>query len=275
MDKVIQNFSVIRTTTKLNSFQQCTALKLTQVFYQDKKKLTKFSVKIPPIKLPNYDGDPMAYHDWINMFQATVDRNHTISDTHRMTYLQDSVSGKAKALKGNSCNPAFYKAALRDLQHHFGDSDYIVNAFIPQIETWPSSISNNRSVVSFAFFLKELVRTFQNLGFQADLNSTALLKLIKTKVPDNLLMKWTENAVRENVQNNKVQLFQEWLEIQAKVLERLQGEHTFLGTSAVKDQELKTQNQTSLGSKQNAKMGSDINTTTKFQYSSNKCFNCS
>ena len=58
----------------------------------------KFSVKLPPIKLPNYDGDPMAYHDWINMFQATVYRNHTISHTHRMTYLQKSyaaiVSGK-------------------------------------------------------------------------------------------------------------------------------------------------------------------------------------
>ena len=91
------------------------------------------------------------------------------------------------------------------------------------------------------------------MGFQADLHSTALHKLIKTKVPDNLLMKWTEYAVRENVQNNNVQLFQEWLEIQAKALERLQGEHSFLGTSAVKDQEFKTQNQTSLGSKQNAK----------------------
>ena len=120
-----------------------------------KKKDYKFSVKLSPIKLPNYDGDPMAYHDWINMFQATVDRNHTMSDTHRMTYLQDSVSGKAKALiKGYSCNPAFYKAALRDLQNHFGDSNYIVKVFIQQIETWPSSTSNNRSVVSFASFLQ-------------------------------------------------------------------------------------------------------------------------
>ena len=193
-----------------------------------------------------------------------------------MTDLQDLVSGKAKALiKGYSCNPAFYKAALRDFQNHFGDSNYIVNAFIQQIKTWPSSTSNNCSVVSFASFLKNLIRTFRNLGFQADLHSTALLKLIKNKFPDNLLMKWTEYAVRENVQNNNVQLFQEWLEIQAKVLERLQGEHSFLGTSAVKDQDFKTQNQTSLGSKQKAKMGSDINTTTKLQYPSKKCFNCS
>ena len=113
------------------------------------------------------------------------------------------------------------------------------------------------------------------MGFQADLHSTALLKLIKTKLPDNFLMKWTKYAVRENDQNNNVQLFQEWLEIQAKVLERLQGEHSFLGTSAVKDQELMTQNQTSLGSKQKTEMGSDINLTTKFQYPSKKCFDCS
>ena len=83
-------------------------------------------------------------------------------------------------------------------------------------------------------------------------------------------MKWTEYAFRENFQNNNVQLFQERLETQAKVLKRLQGEHSFLGTSTVKGQELKTQNQTSLGSKQNAKLGSDINTTTKLQYPSRK-----
>ena len=76
--------------------------------------------------------------------------------------------------------------------------------------------------------------------------------------------------------NSNVQLFQEWLEIQTKVSERLQGESTrFWGRQRSKDQELKTQNQTSSGSKQNAKMGSDINTTTKFQYPSKKCFNCS
>ena len=35
-----QNFSIIRTKTKLNPFKQCTALKLMQVCYPDKKKLT-------------------------------------------------------------------------------------------------------------------------------------------------------------------------------------------------------------------------------------------
>ena len=65
----------------------------------------------------------------MNMFQDTVDSNHTISDTHRMTYLQDCVSSKAKALiKGYSCNLDFYKAALMELQNHFGDLSYIVNA---------------------------------------------------------------------------------------------------------------------------------------------------
>ena len=200
----------------------------------------KFSVKLPPIKLPNYDGDPMAYHDWINMFQATVDRNHTISATHRMTYLQDSVSGKAKALiKGYSCNPAFYKAALRDLQNHFGDSNYIVNAFIQQIETWPSSTNNNRSVVSFASFLKQLVRTFQNLGFQADLHSTALLKLIKTEVPDNLLMKWTEYTVVKMFKTTTYICFRSGLKYKLKYWKDYKGSTRFWGRQRSKIRNLR------------------------------------
>ena len=47
------------------------------------------------------------------MFNATVDSNTTISDTHRITYLQNAVTGKAKELiKGYSCNqfPSFTNA---------------------------------------------------------------------------------------------------------------------------------------------------------------------
>ena len=65
-------------------------------------------IKLPPIQIPQFDGDPLAFHDWINIFKASVHENTSISQTHRVTYLQNSVSGKAKDLiRGYSCNPAF------------------------------------------------------------------------------------------------------------------------------------------------------------------------
>ena len=50
--------------------------------------------KLPPVQIPNFDGDPLAFHDWINIFKASVHENRSISQTHRITYLQNSVSGK-------------------------------------------------------------------------------------------------------------------------------------------------------------------------------------
>ena len=70
-------------------------------------------MKLSSIQIPKFDGDPLAFHDWNNIFKASVHENTSISQAHWITYLQNSVSGKAKDLiRGYSCNPAFYKRCL-------------------------------------------------------------------------------------------------------------------------------------------------------------------
>ena len=65
-------------------------------------------IKPPPIQITKFDGDPLAFQDWINIFKASVHENTSKPQTRQITYLQNSVSGKAKdVFRGNSCNPAF------------------------------------------------------------------------------------------------------------------------------------------------------------------------
>ena len=164
----------------------------------------KTTVKLPPIQIPSFDGNPLAFHDWLNMFKATVDSNTTISDTHRITHLQNAVTGKAKELiKGYSCNPVFYKPALEHLKSLFGHT-FIV-AYIRKLETWPAATKSRHLFVSFAALLKQMVQTFKNRNFNADLNSSTLTKLVKNKVPQDLLLKWTEYTVRNDIQDTDVQ----------------------------------------------------------------------
>ena len=97
------------------------------------------AIKLPPLQLPMFDGDPLQYHDWINTFKATVDSNRSITDTHRITYLQNSVAGPAKDLiKGYSYNPTFYAAALADIEKRFGDADYIVSSRLTS-QSWKAT----------------------------------------------------------------------------------------------------------------------------------------
>ena len=39
-------------------------------------------IKLPPVQIPKFDGDPLAFHDWINIFKASVHENRSISQTH-------------------------------------------------------------------------------------------------------------------------------------------------------------------------------------------------
>ena len=55
-------------------------------------------IKRPPVQIPNFDGDHLAFLDRMNIFKASVHNNRSISQTHRITYRQNAVSGKAKNL---------------------------------------------------------------------------------------------------------------------------------------------------------------------------------
>ena len=187
----------------------------------------KCSIKLPPLKLQNFNGNPMHYHEWINNFFSMVHNNISITDTHRITYLQNSVSGKAKDLiHAYSCDPSYYNTALNEIMCRFGDPSVVVNAFINQLESWKCNSSyNKQSFIAFSSFLKRLVQAFQNLGFQADLQSSTLLRKAKEKIPHNLLLKWTEYTLTENVTTTTLVEFQKWLDVQARVYDKVNQEN--------------------------------------------------
>ena len=98
-------------------------------------------IKLPPVQISKFDGDPLAFHDWINIFKASVHENRSISQTHRITYLQNSVSGKAKDLiRGYSCNRAFYNVAVAEFESRFGSPQHVVTAYIRRLESWQKNV---------------------------------------------------------------------------------------------------------------------------------------
>ena len=127
--------------------------------------------KLPPIQIPEFNGDPLAFHDWINIFKAMVHTNHSITQTHRISYLQNSVTGRAKDLiRGYSCNPAFYDVALAELHSHFDSPQHVVSAYIKRLEAWSRITTQNpHTLLSFATFLKQMVQTFTDFHYTADL----------------------------------------------------------------------------------------------------------
>ena len=101
----------------------------------------KHSIKLPHLKLQNFNCNPIHFHEWINNFNTMIQNNTSITDKHRIQYLQNSVSGYAKdMIHAYSSDLSYYQTALNELNdeliENFGDRSIIVNAFIHQLEKW-------------------------------------------------------------------------------------------------------------------------------------------
>ena len=109
-------------------------------------------------------------------------------------------NGNLPKFSRNAATGSYYNTAFNEIIGRFGDPLVVVNAFINQLESWKcNSFYNKQSFIAFSSFLKRLVQAFQNLGFQADLQSSTLLRKAKEKILHNLLLKWTEYTLTENV----------------------------------------------------------------------------
>ena len=69
------------------------------------------SSQLPKLKLSSFDGNPLEWPEWSNMFKATV-HYRDISDSQKMSHLKTLLTGKAKsAISGMGYSGEFYAQA--------------------------------------------------------------------------------------------------------------------------------------------------------------------
>ena len=80
---------------------------------QNKFKRDKLSSssQLPKLKLSSFDGYPLEWPEWSNMFKATV-HHRDITDSEKMSHLKTLLTGKAKpAISGMGYSGEFYAQA--------------------------------------------------------------------------------------------------------------------------------------------------------------------
>ena len=114
------------------------------------------TLSLPKISIDNFTGDPLKWHQWFSFCKATIHNNCGLSDVQKITYLQNSVTHKARDfISGYSYNRYCYHEAIAELTRKFDKPQHIVAAFLDQLEKWPKPrLDEPNSFVSF-FVLEE------------------------------------------------------------------------------------------------------------------------
>ncbi|XP_075247080.1 uncharacterized protein LOC142340388 [Convolutriloba macropyga] len=161
--------------------------------------------------LQKFNGDPSKWADWYSRFSFMIGDTQ-LSDGQKIAYLQGLVIGKAKtAIEGFACNEHLYKDAINKLKQRFGNPNIIINNLLEKLINYrPPTTSLPWTIVNFSTFNNTMTRTLQELNFEADLNSTTILKHATDNLPYSEEFKWNHNNNNKNQYNQRstTQMFQ-------------------------------------------------------------------
>ena len=93
-----------------------------QDWMQHQPLMIQNTMSFPKISFDNFTGDPLKWHQWFSFFKATIHNNSGLSDAQKMTYLQNSVTHKARdSISGYSYNRDYYHEAIAELTRKFAN----------------------------------------------------------------------------------------------------------------------------------------------------------
>ena len=82
---------------------------------------TMDSIRLPKLEIETFEGDILKYQQFWDVFHATIDDNHKLSDVERLSYLRNIVSGAAaEAIAGLSLTHKNYSVACDLLRENLG-----------------------------------------------------------------------------------------------------------------------------------------------------------
>ena len=152
------------------------------------------------------------------MFNSIVhDANITLHV--KMQHLQNSVSGKAKAvIEGNGYGGESYCKALCELEPRFGKPSIVVKATLGKLRK-SSRLQDDKfqEVRNFSDAVSPTVWTLKRSGYTHDLAAEANLCLVIDKLSRELKIKWKEHAKRNDLQRPTLIDFSTWLKDQSEM----------------------------------------------------------
>ena len=168
------------------------------------------SLKLPPVDMPTFSGEPIRYCQFINAFKSIIE-NKEPDSRQCLYYLSQCTRDMAKDLVC-SC---LYIYDARDvlqraktlLKENFEQPYQITNAFISKLT--PSLATNNSSELSaFAIDLETCVITLKGIGCVNEINTQHVLRQIINRLPVPIQHKWravADNAMHEVKKNISIE----------------------------------------------------------------------
>ncbi len=161
-------------------------------------------LNMPKIEIEIFEGDPLKYNSFINVFKEKVDRR-TSDPWVKLTRLLQYTGGKAKdairacALIGGAEG---YPEAMSILRKRFGNDDLISDIIIKKLKGG-SHVRNPSEIEELADEISTAYVTLMGMRRLDEINNQSFILEIASRLPFDMGRRWKREAVNVKCENGK------------------------------------------------------------------------
>ena len=152
---------------------------------------------LPRIEIPIFNGSPLKWVEFVIKFKEIVHNHVYLSNTQKLHYLQQHVSGIAKrAILGFANDERGYVLSLKRLKYSFGQKSRIVEAHLTKV-TKGKQIANDddKGLLEFYYSLSDCLITLRQLDYESDIYSVDTLRQVIRRLPNKFYVRWGEHCL--------------------------------------------------------------------------------
>ncbi|XP_055622347.1 uncharacterized protein LOC129765916 isoform X2 [Toxorhynchites rutilus septentrionalis] len=203
---------------------------------------TLSGIKLPTISLPEFDGDYMRWLAFHDTFLALIHSNPDVADIQKFHYLRAAIKGEAAQLiESIPISSANYNLAWQTLTSRYSNEYLLKKRHLQAL--FDIQRIKKESAVSLHSLVDEFerhIKVLRQLNEPTDTWSTILEHLLCTRLPEEALQAWEENASRVDDPNYACLI--EFLQRRIRVLESMSvNNHNSSANSFSSNQHLKKQ----------------------------------
>ena len=175
-------------------------------------------LSIPKLELDKFDGNPLEYHSFINVFDENVG-NKTSDDRVKLTRLLQYTTRSAKAAIRNCTlisGSAGYKQA-RDILHTRFGNDHLISRKIVSDLTDGKSVSKSCDIRKLADDLGMACSTLDDLKTTYEIDNQNTIIQIAQRCPKPIQTKWKNKALDTKRETGLYPRFAEFVSFMRKI----------------------------------------------------------
>lgn len=157
-------------------------------------QLEGFLANLPPLQLPQFDGNPVDFPVFERSFYELVHKA-PISDMGKLTRLLQFTHGRAhEAIKACIHSPDGYQAARDILSRRFGDAYLITERLVADLRTG-GNVHHPAEIRQLSDDLQTSLRTLRSLGTLSEVEGQRFILEVVQRFPLHVQLHWKKRAL--------------------------------------------------------------------------------